>query len=72
MKLTDVTELTECKARCRGDQCGAFVVTGDVCRFCPKKVPGLPKPFRMDRWMGLPGGKVDVRLEMGRGTVEDN
>eukprot|EP00434_Breviolum_minutum_P042505 symbB.v1.2.037834.t1/scaffold5700.1/size24414/2 len=38
MKLTDVTELTECKERCRGDECGAFVVTGDVCRFCPKKV----------------------------------
>ena len=46
MKVTDVTDLTECKERCKRDACGAFVVTGDVCRFCPRKVPkgikGLP------------------------------
>ena len=65
MKLTDVTELTECKARCRGDQCGAFVVTGDVCRFCPKKVPGQRKPFRMDQWMGLARGNLPGFLKGG-------
>ena len=65
MKVTDVADLTECKERCKRDACGAFVVTGDVCRFCPRKVPKGIKGLPLKRGMSsLSGWKW---VEMGRG-----